>query len=296
MNSRTTERWDDVGAIDLSELFARLWAGRMWIGAGVVVCTLIAAAIAFLAVPVYRATTVLISASSERAGLSSALNTTLGQLGGLAQLAGVNLAPDDATEESLAVLRSRHFTEGFIRDHNLMAELFAEDWDAANGKWKVPTDKQPTLARAYKYFDEKVRRVTRDKKTGLVSLSIDWTDRTKAAQWANELVNRLNAEMRARAIRESDASVGFLQKELAATTVVETRAAISRLIEAQVNRRMLANVSKEYAFRIVDPALPSDPGEFIWPQRPLLLIGGALLGAALGSIFAYLFTGRTNKQ
>src|SRR6202008_3889304 len=100
----------------------------------------------------------------------------------------------------------------------LMPKLFASKWDSVRGTWKVDAEHQPTPARAYRLFDLKIRTVTQDKKTGLVTLQIDWTDRQEAADWTNELVRLLNEERRDRAIANADASVSYLEKE-AQTTV-----------------------------------------------------------------------------
>ena len=51
---------------------------------------------------------------------------------------------------------------------------------------------------------------------------------------------------------------------------------------AQVNRRMLANVTEEYAFRILDRALPPDPKQPVWPNRPLFALMGLAFGLVLG--------------
>jgi len=267
---------------DLQVLVARLAARRSWVIIAVLVATAAFVLAAFVMTPVYRASTVLISASEERNSMSSSLGSALGQLGGLASLAGITLgSSDNATEEALAVLRSQQFTERFISDLNLRPELFADKWDAQRGEWKVSAERQPTPARAFKKFT-KIRTIKQDKKTGLVTLQIDWKDRLKAAQWANELSRRLNAEMRARAIENAEASLKFLERELESTSVVETRQAINRLIEAQVRQRMIANVTQEYAFRVVDPALAPDDDDPIRPQKLLLVILGPLVGLALG--------------
>lgn len=281
----------DYQPIDVRVLIARLWKQRWWIAAVAVVFGAAAAAYAFTALPVYRVASVLVPAGAERSGMSAGLNSAMGQLGGLASLAGINLGGggDLETEEALAVLRSREFTERFITDLKLMPVLFAKRWDAEKQGWREDK-RQPTLAEAYKYFNKEVRSVTRDKKTGLVTLQLEWTDRQQAAAWANELVQRLNAEMRARAIAKADASIGYLEKEQADTTVVTTRDAISRLMEAQIKQRMLANVTIEYAFRVVDRALPPDDDDYIWPRRMLLLAGGLMLGGVLSSIGVLLIS------
>ncbi len=285
MNVPVSASSDEV--ISLEALLARVWAGRWW----VILCTMLIGAAfvaaAFQMTPVYRATVVLIPGGDERAGLSGAFGSALGSLGGLAALAGVNVsASGQGTEEALAVLRSRQFTERFIDDKGLMPKLYPKKWDARAGKWRVPAIERPTPARAYRYFDQKIRSVTIDRKTGLVTLQVDWRDPLQAADWANELVNRLNAEMRSRAIAKSDASLGFLQKELAATAVLDTRIAINRLIEVQVNQRMLATVTMQYSFRVVDPALPADRDDPVRPKKLQISAAGLFIGLVLGVLLA----------
>jgi uncharacterized protein involved in exopolysaccharide biosynthesis len=268
--------------VDLKRAVTRIWTNRWWIIASVVVFTAAFASYAFLTRPVYRASTILIPAANETGGLGASLSGALGSLGGLASLAGVGLgsSPSDA-EEALAVLRSREFTEAFIRDKQLMPVLFAESWDATARRWKDDAN-PPTYARGYKYFNTGIRSIAQDRRTGLVTMTIDWHNREQAAEWANELVQRLNTEMRARAIAKSEASVGFLEEELKKTSVIGTQEAINRIIEGQIKQRMLANVTQEYAFRVVDKALPPDLIDKVRPKRLVLLLLGPVLGVVFG--------------
>lgn len=267
---------------DLLDLIALFRARWRWI-AGFVALTCIAAlAYVLLAKPVYRSTVVMISVSSERSSLGGALASTLGSLGGLGSLAGLNIGGDSAVEEALAVLRSRSFGESFIRDLNLLPQFFPEDWDAASNQWKSP-GKEPTLAKGFEYFDKRVRSVNQDKRTGLTSLNIDWQDAEDAASWANELAGRLNSEMRQRALANSKASIEFLQAALPEAGDVESRSALSRLMEAQIKQRMLASVTEDYAFRIVDRALPADVSRPFKPRKLPILAAAPFLGFALGA-------------
>jgi uncharacterized protein involved in exopolysaccharide biosynthesis len=268
--------------IDLRRVVHRLLANRWWIVASVLSFAAAFASYAFLTRPVYRATTILVPAANDQAGLGGSLGGALGQLGGLASLAGIGLGSSTAElEEALAVLRSREFTEAFIRDQGLMPVLFADDWDPAAKDWKTGS-KPPTLARGYKYFNNSIRSISQDKRTGLVTMQIDWTHREQAAQWANSLVARLNEEMRTRAIAKSNASLGFLEEELKKTNVVGTQDAINRLIEAQIKQRMVASVTREYAFRVVDRALLPDLTDKVRPKRLILLLLGPVIGLFAG--------------
>jgi uncharacterized protein involved in exopolysaccharide biosynthesis len=64
---------------------------------------------------------------------------------------------------------------------------------------------------------------------------------------------------------------------------------INRLMEAEINRRMLANVTQEYAFRIVDRALVPDKADIVRPRKTVLLIGGPVLGLVVGILLAVIF-------
>lgn len=270
--------------LDLGELFSTLSAKRWWIIASVVVCTGLAVTYAMIATPVYRAITILVPANNST-GLD--LGSALGQFGGIAAMAGIGgVGAGAETEEALAVLRSREFTQRFIQDQNLLPRLYANMWDAKARAWRVPESKRPTLARAFRMFNTRIRAIDQDKKTGLISLQIDWKDRVEAANWANQLAARLNEEMRKRAMAKAVVSLGFLERELQTTAAIETREAISRLMESQIKQRMLANVTEEFAFRVVDRALPADADDPVKPQKLALVAIGAVVGFVLGVVLA----------
>jgi uncharacterized protein involved in exopolysaccharide biosynthesis len=224
----------------------------------------------------------MVSVSSERNNLAGSVGQSLGQLGGgLASLAGLNVGSSDPeTQEALGVLRSREFGERFITDEDLLPQLYAARWDSAAHAWK-PGMRVPTINKAFNYFNKSVRTVTQDSKTGLITLQIEWRDRNAAADWANKLLTRLNGAMRSRAIVNADASIAFLERELQTTSVVETREAINRLIETQEKQRMLANVTEQYAFRVVDPAIAPDADDPSKPPKFLMEVAGPIVGLFL---------------
>jgi uncharacterized protein involved in exopolysaccharide biosynthesis len=275
--------------LDVRELAARLAARRWWIILSTGLFLTVFTAVAFLLPPKYRAVTVVISAGLERNAINGSANSIVGSLGGLASLAGVSMGGDEATEESLAVLQSRGFTEAFISDKNLVPLFFAKKWDARANKWKVSEQDIPSLHEAFRYFDEQVRKVIEDKKTKLIRVQIDWKDRHEAADWTNELVRRLNSEMRRRAIAKAEASLVFLEKELAVTTEIGERETLFRLIEAQIRQRMLATVTQEYAFRVVDTATAPDANESVRPKKLFMVAAGLLIGVIVGTLSVLMF-------
>ncbi len=155
MNSAVDMAPDEI---DLREAIALLWSKRWRIALSAINFAAIAGVVAFTMTPIYRATTAAVAAEGTDRGAAGGMGGALGQLGGLASLAGLGSIgnADSATEEALAVLRSREFTESFIRDENLMPEPFRDSWDEASKQWLGEQKNWPTLARGFRFFDSNV--------------------------------------------------------------------------------------------------------------------------------------------
>ena len=269
--------------VTLADLARILFAGRWQIAGITILLVACFAAYAYLATPIYRATAVLAQVNIDR--FSGQMSSALGQLGDLASLAGVNVDTREShIDEAIEVLRSRESLQRFIADYDLLPRLFGSKWDLDAKRWKVAESRQPTLWKGYKLFTENIFGVDKDKKTGLITVRIDWTNREEAAKWANELVDRVNAEMRARAIATAQSATEYLEKEREATSFAETRTAINRLIEMQIRQKMLATVNPDYVFRTVDRALPPDVDDVLKPKKLVLICIGASLGVLLSCI------------
>jgi uncharacterized protein involved in exopolysaccharide biosynthesis len=286
----------DPEAAKVDELLAAL-RRRTWL---IILVSLLTAGamvgLAFWMTPIYRGTAILAPAHNEKNGLGSSIGSALGSVGGgFAALAGLGMNDDSATDEALAVLKSEQLTEAFITENNLMPELFPSYWDARNGKWKAGLKKVPTLFRGYRAFD-RIRKIERDSKTGLITLTIDWKDRIKAADWTNRIVQLLNEEMRRRAVVEADASVGYLQKEYGTVADVSTREAISKLMESQIKQQMLAHVTEQYALRQITKAIPADADAPVKPNKILFVAVGIFFGALLGIAVALLLHRRESAR
>lgn len=250
---------------------------------------------AFIMTPIYRGVAILAPADLDKKGESSGLSSALGAVGGFAALAGIGVGNDYATEDAIAVLKSEEFTEDFIRDQNLLPDLFPKIWDARLGRWKAGK-KVPSPGAAFRAF-ERIRKIQRDSRSGLITIQVDSRDPVKAAQWTNELVARLNDEMRGRALAQAEASMVYLQKEQTTSVDVAEREAISRLMEGQIKQEMMAHVTKEYALQVVARAIPADVDYPVWPIKTLFFSVGFALGAGIGLLTApWMEKRRTAKE
>ncbi len=268
--------------INWGEYWRVLVKNRKLIGIITAASTLIALLIAFLLPPVYRAEVLLAPVTQDK---SEGLSAIAGQYGDVAALAGINLGPDrDKTAEYVAALKSRSLSVAFINEENLKPVLFPRNWDDEGKKWK-DSSKIPTDWDTFKVFDEDIRTVRIDRKTSIVTLAIEWKDAALAAKWANSLVRRVNARLRNEAIEEAERSIGYLEKQLVSTSAVEIQQAIYRLIEGQTKKKMVASTRDEYAFSVIDPAVP--PEKKVKPRRILIVVFSFLASVIIGTVVAF---------
>lgn len=256
-------------------------------------CSLLSLAVALWLPPIYRSEVLLAPVVPDGVNSNSRVSGIAAQFGGLVSLAGINagsaIQPKDT---AVATLKSRALTERFISENNLMPILFANRWDAEKSQWSG-SDVAPTVGNAYEVFHTKVRQVSEDKKTGLITVSIEWTDRQMAADWANGIVKLANAYLRNAAIENSAKNIAYLKELSLKTSVVELQETIYRLMEGEIKKSMLASVSEQYAFMVIDPAVA--PDRKIRPNRLMILILGTVGGLVAGSTLAFIKANKASR-
>jgi uncharacterized protein involved in exopolysaccharide biosynthesis len=273
---------DDADEVRLSDLWRAIWAGKWLIGASALGAAVLFVLVSFLITPDFRSS--VLAAPTAQSMPTSGLASLASQFAGVAALTGFNMESGTPTAEAIATLKSRAFTERFMREHNLLPILYADDWDAEAQAWREP-DEAPTYWKAFTRF-ERMRGIEQELETGMVRVTVDWSDPKLAAEWANRMVADVNRDLRARAIDESQKNLQFLQAEIGKSSAVPLQATLYGLVEAEMKNAMLASVRQEYAFRVVDPALVSEKP--YWPNRLLFAVLGFGLGLVIGTLVAVL--------
>jgi len=293
-NTQISDQYDDE--IDLRELFMVLWAGKIKIVAITAVFA-VASVIYALSVPnQYKATALLAPAQQESGGLSGAL----GQLGGLASLAGVSIGGGESSESQIAqeIMKSWSFVEGFIADNDLAVEVYAaEGWSRKSNQLKIDNDiyeveakswlveddhtgkeGPPSSWQLFEAFSDKLS-VSEDKKSGLVSVSIEYYSPQIAKQWLDLYISAINKHMQARQVEKVSNNISYLEAQIEKTSIAEMREVFYTIIEEQTKNKMVAEASPDYAFVAVSPSMV--PEEKSQPKRALICILGTLLGGML---------------
>ena len=282
--------------VDLGALFLIVWRGKITVAIAVVVCGLLSIIYSYSQPMIYRAEVLLVPALEEKQnGLSALAN----QYGGLASLAGVNLGAGGASvEQTLAILKSRSFTQNFIAKHDLLVPLFAfkkkwilsskyilddERYNEKSRTWNVNKSsgesKKPTRWQAFRAFS-RIISVGKLDKNGLLRIGIEWINPVEAKQWVDWLIEDLNEKIKNDEVQDAEKSILYLTDNLHKTSVVELHEIFYSLIENQTKTIMLAKIRDEYALKTIDPAVV--PDSRIKPNRRLLAIMGLLVGGIVG--------------
>ena len=287
--------------IDFRELFQVLWSGRAVITMVAGLAAMISVFVALSLPNIYQSTAILAPKSE---GGTGGLSRLASQYGGLASLAGINLGglgSDGMTKPAIALekLKSFSFFKRYLYEDLLVDLMAVESWDpttrqvmyddeiydSASNKWlrevDPPRQVRPTAQEAHKVFVE-LLAVSEHKQTGLISLSIEHQSPDIAQRWVELMVSRVSEDLRSKDIREAEESIKFLETQREKTSLVALDEVFAQLIEEQTKTIMLANVSKDYVFDVIDP--PVAPELKSKPSREQICVLSALLGGMLGVV------------
>ena len=287
--------------IDLRELFLVLWDGKVWISAITAAAAAISVFVALSLPNIYESKALLAPKSD---GGSGGLSRLAAQYGGLASLAGINLSGVGGGDVSKAALAQEKLKSlSFFTEHlysEVLVDLMAVDyWDAATGEividssvynqgtsqWirevSFPRKAKPSAQEAHEAFLAAIA-LSEDKQSGFVTLSVQHESPVVAKLWADMLIDRINEEIRSEDVGEAEASIAFLEAQREQTSLVSLDEVFAQLIEEQTKTIMLANVSKDYVFDIIDP--PVVPELKDKPSRALICVFGTLLGVILSVV------------
>jgi uncharacterized protein involved in exopolysaccharide biosynthesis len=255
--------------INFVALFWIIWDQKYLVLVISLLAGAIAAYLALTATPMFRAQVTVTQVRDSGMGSSGGL---MGQLGGLASIAGVNLNGNDKEAERTAVLASRGLADAFVKRYKLAPLINGNS--TLNSDWF-----------AVERFRKDVYELHEEKLKGTTSLTFYWSDPETAARWANDFIGLANEILRTRATEESTRNIEYLNKQLAQTNSVEVQQAIYHLIEGETKSLMVAHGRQEYAFTIVDPAVPSEVR--FSPRRTLMVLSGLFIGGFMGSVIAW---------
>ena len=230
-----------------------------------------------------------------------------GGLGALAQLGGVNLSDLTGGGGQFALfvksITSPNVANSLSRDQDLMKSLFPRDWSQAEHRWREPTGILHIASRTVQgLLGIPIRRwsppngedvlgilkkdieVDDDPKSPIVTLRIQSPHPEMAVRMLNELIQTIDAQLRARALQRANDYIAYLTRQLETVSVAEYRQALMTRLSEQEQIRMMASAKVSFAAQLFSgPAVSSEASA---PKSIMILILSAVFGAILGGFLA----------
>jgi uncharacterized protein involved in exopolysaccharide biosynthesis len=288
MNNRVLE-----DEIDLRQLFNVVWKGKILI---ISITTLVALSSITYALSLsnyFSSESVLVSRSSQD-------SSPLSQFSGLAAMGGIDLSgnSNNSTFKVMEIIQSREFVKHLIAFENILPSIIAaqhfdagtqklsfdpEIYDVKTKTWiREPSQNlpvEPTYLEAHRAYLEMLS-ITQDRITGFIVIKIEHISPVFAKEFLELIIQEANNLNREIDIDKSSKALNYLKIELSQTSLVEIKNSISKLIEGQLETRMMASIHEEYSLITLEP--PFIPDKRSRPTRSIIVIFCTLIGGLLG--------------
>ena len=284
--------------IDLIQLIKVLMSGK-WMILSITTIASILVVIYSLSLPNIYKSEALLSPVTSQKGLAGAVQN----FSGLASLAGINLPSEGADSnagKALEKVGSLSFFQEQILPNIFVPDLLAvESWsrgenlinydneiyDSVTGSWTRDVEPyqspEPSVQESFRAFGEHIG-ISKDLKTGFIKLSVKHQSPYVAQAWAELIILKINAFYKDKDKEEAEASVRYLNTQIAQTSYAEIREVISQLLQQQTQKLTLIEANDYYVFEYIDP--PAVMERKAEPMRAMICIIGAILGGLLGCI------------
>lgn len=296
--------------IDLRELFYVLLEGK-WIIVSLTAFVSIIGVIYSLLLPnIYESKAMLVPVNS-----SSSISGARGSYSGLAGFAGIRLPPgldEGNSAKAIEKISTLSFFEKNILPNIHLPDLMAiKSWnsktnivafdeslyDTSSNTWirdySYPKQQIPSAQESFERFKKAHLSLSDDEKSGFITLSIKHQSPFIAKQWAELVVNEVNAFYRQKDKSESEKAVNYLNQQISTTDLSEIKQVLAQLLQEETKKLTLIEANQYYVFDYIDP--PAVMEKKSKPKRAVICILFALLGGML-SIFLVLIKHYKVKQ
>ena len=291
----------DNSDIDLREFFKVLWQGKLIVVAVTTIFIIISIMYSLSLPNIYHSKAIL-SPVGESGG--NGMNSVMRNMGGLANLAGINLPSSDSggkTLQAIEKLNTLSFFENNILPNIYLPDLMAlESWNAKTNDiiydkdifneitntwtrdYNYPQTEIPSAQESFDVFGDDHLVVFQDVDTGFVSITVKHQSPFIAQAWAELIVSQLNYLFRSKSKLEAQTSIDYLNIQMAQTSFAEIKFVIAQLLQQKMQQLTLIEASDFYVFDYIDPpAAMEDKSE---PFRAAICIIGAIIGGLLGCL------------
>lgn len=276
---------------------------RWWLVAAVAALALLGA-IVYLRIADYTYTATMRVAPAPTTARESA---NVGALTSLATLTGATLEAIPVTPFRLYVegINTREVATRLAQDDALMRAIFADEWDAAERRWREPDRfgaapydailalsdappdpwTPPDAKRLQQWIGTHVG-INQTAKTPIVTISVATLDRQRGIAILGRMHSIVDAWLRERTLARTTKNITYLTDKLPAISLADHRLALIATLDDQEQRLMLVRNPAAYAAERFGP-ITASPQPTSPLQVPTLFV--ALLIGSFAGIAAALF-------
>lgn len=258
--------------IDLFELASVIWSYKLYIAFFVIFVSVSTVIYVVMRDNIYESKSVL-KPTEQTTGSSS-----VGGLGALAGIAGINLNSGGSVYADIVVLLSdQNFFANFLKKNNLAPKL-AEDPVVLES----PEFKKDEKFNLYKLISNDIS-VTEDKTTKYIFFSYRNQNPALAEEVLLLLLKEISDVLRVKQLENMDKRIENYKLEIdrAADTTLKTR--LSELVASLIQSKVLANADEYYGFSIISAPSKPDLADKVAPKRAQICII-AFVASLLASI------------
>jgi uncharacterized protein involved in exopolysaccharide biosynthesis len=282
---------DEINLLDLFMVLVR----RKRLIIGLVFLTGVAAVIiSLLMTNIYRSEATIAPRELEQS-TGKALTGALGGLGGLVA-SEFGLGGGSDADKIEVLLKSRQLANLVVEKHSLMPLLFEEKWDAQKKAWNLTP--APTLQDAYRLIKDGLLKVTRDRKTNVITASIEHKDPAFAKAMMQYYITELSEGLRAKVLKDAQENMKFLTEQLDRTSDSLLREKIYNMLAKEIEKDTFARAQTHYGFYVLDPPIAPDLNKKAKPKRALICILSVVVAFFVAVFLAFFleYLGRLKTE
>lgn len=280
--------------IDLRELFATIWKGRIFIAVFVSVVVVLTLIYALAKPNVYESKTILLS--QEQSG-----GMKLGGLGGLAAMAGVDIGGSSGgdispVEHMKIILSDYEFQAYMIEKYDLKSKMihanenlqfafgFSGIYDLFHSTPNEEDIDEIELVDVVEFYQELIV-MDSDDKVGTVTMRVEHENRYFAKEILELFLQETTQYYRTYDMQEVEKKIRYYDQALSQTSDIQLKTQLSELVSSLVQKRVLSQASKYYMFKQITKPRVAHIKEKTAPKRALILVV-SLVTATILAIFA----------
>ncbi|UOD35684.1 hypothetical protein DSN97_05050 [Deferribacteraceae bacterium V6Fe1] len=252
--------------IDLVELFAVIWRRKIMIAAIVFVVSVITVIATLMMDNIYESKAVLKPSGGEASKLSS----LMGNLGGLASLAGISVggSSDNIYDAMQNLINNKEFIADIVKKNGLEQKLFEDSYSELKAK--------EDFAQNYKFYVfnavKGIINLSQDKKSNYITLSVQHKDPVFAKEFVNILLYELSEKTKKVELENIDEKITNFKNEMENSSDITLKTKLAEVISSLIQSKVISKAQKYYGFTIVSEPYVPDLKDKVKPKRSLICV------------------------